>query len=172
MSDLRRVTSFAAALVFFVAGVTGCSGSSVNQPATSPTTATSAGVPDDGLDAMTDEQLVRKLLEATGAATLGKQVGDSMLDTFKKMPNLPPGFLEKFKENLNAEDLIELIVPIYRKHYEHKTLIAAIRFYQSDAGRAIVKTLPAITAESMEVGKLWGTSLAKKTLRQLGKPAD
>ncbi len=121
---------------------------------------------------MTDEQLVRKLLDATGAAALGKQVGDSMIDTFQKMPNLPPGFLEKFKQNMHTDELTELIVPIYLKHYDHKTLIAAIRFYQSDAGRTLVKALPAVTAESMEAGKAWGANLAKKTLRQLGMPAD
>ncbi len=121
---------------------------------------------------MTDEQLVRRLLEVTGAAQLGKQVGDSMIDAFQKIPNLPAGFLEKFKQNLRTDELIELIVPVYLKHYDHATLVAAIRFYNTDAGKKIVAELPAVTAESMEIGKKWGAKLAKKTLADLGQPTD
>ncbi|MEO7110745.1 MAG: DUF2059 domain-containing protein [Polyangiaceae bacterium] len=169
MPDLSPLGLVAAFLGFLTVG---CGGSAppLKEPATTSTSASPAQ--DDGLDAMTDEQLVRKLLEATGAAALGKQVGDSMIDTFRKMPNLPPGFLDRFKQNLHVDELTELIVPIYLKHYDHQTLIAAIRFYRSDAGRKIVEQLPVITAESMEAGKKWGANLAKKTLRDLGQPTD
>lgn len=151
--------------------VVGCGGSAppLKEPAT---TSTSSSTPDDGLEAMTDEQLVRKLLEVTGAAQLGKQVGDSMIDTFRKMPNLPPGFLDRFQKNMHTDELIELIVPIYLKHYDHPTLVAVIRFYQTDAGKKMIAELPAVTAESMEAGKKWGAKLAKKTLADLGQPTD
>jgi hypothetical protein len=155
----------------FVLPLIACGGSqpSLKEPAS---TSTSASTTNDGLDAMTDEQLVRKLLDVTGAAQLGKQVGDGMIDAFKKMPNLPPGFLDKFKQNMRTDELVELIVPVYLKHYDHATLVAAIRFYNTDAGKKIVAELPAVTAESMEVGKKWGAQLAKKTLADLGQPTD
>jgi hypothetical protein len=84
------------------------------------------------------------------------------------MPNLPVGFIDRFKQNMHVETLIELIVPIYLKHYDRPTLTAAIRFYQSEPGRNVVKATPLVTAESMEAGKAWGTELAKKTLKDLG----
>lgn len=169
MPDLTRLGLAAACFGFLAVG---CGGSAppLKEPATTSTSASAA--PDDGLDALTDEQLVRKLLEVTGAAALGKQVGDSMIDTFQKMPNLPPGFLDRFKQNMHVEELTELIVPIYVKHYDHQTLVAAIRFYRSDAGHKLVEQLPIVTAESMEAGKKWGANLAKKTLRDLGQPTD
>jgi hypothetical protein len=152
----------------------GCGASAPTQaplasPASAPATAAPAAPadPDDGLAKLTDEQLVHKLLEVTGASGLGKQVADGMMDSFRKMPNLPAGFIDRFKQNLHTEALVELIVPIYLKHYDRPTLSAAIRFYQSPPGQTMVKGLPAVTAESMEAGKAWGADLARKTLKDL-----
>jgi uncharacterized protein len=123
---------------------------------------------DDGLDKLTDDQLARKILEVTGAGNLGQQVGDSMLETFSKMPNLPPGFVDRLRQNMHVEQLMDLIVPIYLRHYDRATMIAAIRFYQSDHGKVIVSGLPSVTAESLEAGKTWGAAVARKTLAELG----
>jgi hypothetical protein len=138
-------------------------------PAGTPAAAASPAPADpaEGLAKLTDEQLVRKLLEVTGASGLGKQVADSMMDSFRKMPNLPPAFVDRFKQNLHTETLVDLIVPIYLKHYDRPTITAAIRFYQSAPGQTMVKGLPAVTAESMEAGKAWGADLARKTLKDL-----
>jgi hypothetical protein len=155
-------------LVAFLA--LGC-GTSAPQmaPVASPAIASTgpAASADDGLAQLTDEQLVRKLLEVTGASGLGKQVGDGMMDAFRKMPSLPPGFVDRFKQNLHAEVLVDLIVPIYLRHYDRTTIIAAIRFYRSEPGQRMVSALPEVTAESMAAGKAWGADLAKKTLKDL-----
>ena len=161
LSSAMLAASFAAA----------CGGSAPTQaPVTAPASAAPAAAaePDDGLAKLSDEQVVRKLLEVTGASGLGKQVADSMMDSFRKMPNLPPGFIDRFMQNLHTETLVDMIVPIYLKHYDRQTLIAAIRFYQSAPGQMMVKALPAVTHESMETGKAWGADLARKTLRDLG----
>lgn len=119
---------------------------------------------------MTDEALVRKLLETTSASSMGKQIADSMLDTFRKMPNLPSRFLDRFKQNLKPDSLIEIVVPIYLKHYDHDTIVAAIRFYRTPAGRNLLGQMPTVTAETMAAGKAWGEELAKKTLKDLESP--
>jgi uncharacterized protein len=148
--------------------MTGCGASAP------PPNAASAGAPcagaggNDGLDALTDDQLARKILVVTGAADLGKQVASSMMDSLSKMPNMPPGFLERFKQDMRVDELTELIVPIYLKHYDRATMIAAIRFYQSDQGKRMIQALPQVTAESTEAGKAWGMALAKKALGDMG----
>jgi hypothetical protein len=149
-----------------VANLAGCGAS----PAPAATTAAGpcGAAGNDGLDALTEEQLARKILEVTGASDLGKQIGDAMLDSLRKMPNLPPGFIDRLKQDMHVEELTELIIPIYLKHYDRPTMIAAIRFYQSDPGRTMVKALPAVTAESTEIGKTWGANLAKKALGEMG----
>jgi hypothetical protein len=138
-------------------------------PSSTPTQAAAApSGPDPALAQMTDEQVVRRVLDLTGASRLGKQVADGMLANLRKMPDLPPAFVDRFQSNIHADELVDLLVPIYLKHYDRQTLLATIAFYESDGGRALVKELPAVTAESMEVGRTWGTALAKKTLSDLG----
>lgn len=159
--------------------VVGCAAASPQPAAVSPGTISNAAPAapdhgdhgDDGLAKLSSEQLARKLLEVTGAAELGKQVADGMIESFRKMPSLPPGFVDRFKQNVQADSLVELIVPIYMKHLDRETIIAAIRFYASAPGQRIVKTLPAVTAESMEAGKAWGSELARKTLKDLSSGA-
>jgi hypothetical protein len=153
--------------------VVGCAAASPQTTAVSPGTISNAAPtsPDDGLEKLTSEQLTRKLLEVTGAANLGKQVADGMMESFRKMSSLPPGFIDRFKQNLKPEAFVELIVPIYMRHLDRETIIAAIRFYRSAPGQRIVSTLPAVTAESMEAGKTWGAELARKTLEDLASGA-
>jgi hypothetical protein len=144
-------------------------GSSPPPPAAAPAAPCPAATPkDDGLDKLTDEQVARKLLEVMGASQLGKQVADAMLENFRKMPQLPPGFIDRFKQNMHIEVLNDMVVGVYLKHLDRKAMTAAIRFYQSDEGRSIVAVLPVITEESMAKGREWGSALAKKTLKDLG----
>jgi len=161
-------------LAFCIVFVVGCAAASPQTAAVSPGGTISNAAPtspDDGLEKLSSEQLTRKLLEVTGAANLGKQVADGMMESFRKMSSLPPGFIDRFKQNLQPDSLVELIVPIYMKHLDRETIIAAIRFYQSAPVQRIVKTLPAVTAESMEAGKAWGAELARKTLKDLSSGA-
>jgi hypothetical protein len=142
----------------------GCGGSSAQSHGVAPL----AAAPDDGLSGLTDQQLARTLMEVTGAGNLGKQVADGMMVSFRKMPNIPPAFIDRFKDNIRVDEMVDMVVPVYLKHYDRETMLAAIRFYQSKHGQAMVKALPAVTAECMEIGRAWGAKLARKTFRDLG----
>lgn len=130
-------------------------------PATAP-----AAAPDD-LDGMDDRQLVRLLLAQVGAGDLGQQVLDASLAQFRQMPGISQEFIDRFLANARADDLMNLIEPLYLKYYDRATLLAAIRFYRTPAGRQIISTLPSITAESMALGRQWGRTLAETTLQQI-----
>jgi hypothetical protein len=135
--------------------------------ASAPVSATTAP-PGDDLTALTSEQLATKLLELTGAATLGKQVLDGMAQNMSKMRGLPPGFMERLQANARPEELGALLVPIYVRNFDRDTLVAAIGFYESSHGRTMVAHLPQATKESMEAGQQWGRALAQKTLADMG----
>ncbi len=157
------------ALMLSVCGGIGCATAPPQGP-TCPTApaalaATSRPRPDapaEDLASFTNEQLATRLLGLTGATQLGKQV------IVAKLPGLPPGFLDKFRENVHPEELTELLVPIYVKNFDRDTLMAAIRFYESKYGRTMVAAMPAATKASMEVGQSWGKKLAIKTLSDMG----
>lgn len=160
-----KVCWIAISLMIAVGG-TGCA--SAAPPAPCAPAATAAGSAPDDLDKLTDEQLARRLMELTGAANLGKQVGTAMAEQMKKLPGMPPGFMDRFLANLHPDDLTALLVPVYVKELDHETLLAVVRFYETKPGRMLAAKLPVLTQESMEVGKEWGRSLAKKTLEEMG----
>lgn len=124
----------------------------------------------DGLDKLSNEQLARKMLELTGSGKLGQQIMASMADSLQRLPGMPSGFMEKFQANAHPDDLVNLLVPIYVRNYDHETMIAAVRFYQSDSGRSLISHLPDVTRESAAAGKGWGRALAQKTLKDMGLP--
>lgn len=115
------------------------------------------------------EAKVRKFLQLTGADDLGKQMIDSMMAEFGRMPNIPPGFTDKFRELAMKDDLAGMMVPVYMKHLDEKDLDGAIAFYESEAGRNFVKAQPVILQESMAIGQRWGQELAQKTIEALEK---
>lgn len=110
----------------------------------------------------------RQLLELSGAGTLGVQMMAQMLPALKQMaPQAPEAFWQEFMAEARPESLVDLIVPIYVKHFEEAELDELIAFYASPIGRKTVERLPAITAESMSVGQAWGEEIAKRAIERL-----
>lgn len=115
----------------------------------------------------TKEQKVRQFLQLTGADALGKQMMDSMMGEFARMPGLPPGFTAKFRELAMKEDLVAMLIPVYMKNLEEKDLDGLITFYQSPAGKKFIAAQPVILQESMAIGQKWGTDLAQRAMKEV-----
>ena len=115
-------------------------------------------------------QKIRRLLELTGAASLGLQVIDSMMASFKEsMPEVPEEFWTGFRAKVKPEALIDLIVPVYEKHLAEADVDELIKFFSSPAGRRFVEKQPLILADTMKEGETWGQNLAKEVLEELKK---
>ncbi len=141
----------------------GCAATSV--PAKAPESVSTAQQPPaDQLDALSNEQLVDKLLVQTGSAQLGIQIFDAMVVQFRGMPNLPPTFLQHLKEMMNVDELTARVRPIYLKAYDRKTLLSVVRFYDTEEGKKVIVGLPHVMSEAMAVGQKWGKELAEKAL--------
>ena len=54
---------------------------------------------------------------------------------------------------------VDLIVPVYAKHFTNDELDALIAFYQTPVGRKTVSVMPQVTQEAMQIGQRWGQSL-------------
>jgi uncharacterized protein len=79
---------------------------------------------------------IKILLEMTGSAKLGVQVANQMITSFKTTyPDIPDKFWSDFMEELEAEDLNSIIIPIYEKYYNHKDIKKLIKFYKSPIGK-------------------------------------
>lgn len=117
-------------------------------------------LPAAAADDAAKEKLARELMALTGAADMGKQVMEGMMAQLAANPSIPQEFADKFLELAKPEQLLDLVVPLYVSAYDEKTLKAAVTFYKTPAGRALVAAMPQITQESMVLGQQWGMELA------------
>lgn len=111
---------------------------------------------------------IRRLLVLTGAGELGEQMMANMIAQFRTtMPSVPSAFWDEFQGEVDADEIVELVVPIYARHFTHEDVQALIAFYESPIGRKFVEAQPQILQESMAVGERWGQQLAQRVMERL-----
>lgn len=116
------------------------------------------------------EQDIRKLLELTVSAKIGIQVIDNLIGSFKtNLPDVPDAFWAEFRQDINEDDLLEMVIVIYDKHFTHEDIKGLIAFYETPLGRKITDKLPLISQESMQAGAKWGEEIAQKAITTLQK---
>ena len=114
------------------------------------------------------EKDIRKLLTLTNQAQLGAQVIRQVLDAFKgTLPNVPASFWPELAAELHPEELVEKVIPIYDKQLSAQEVKDIIKFYESPTGKKLIKVTPAITEESMVLGKAWGRDIGEKVMKKL-----
>lgn len=116
------------------------------------------------------EKDIRKLLQLSGGEQLGDQLKHQLLDTFKSsMPNVPPSVWMEIQQDLNANEVIEKVIPIWDKQFSAAEIKDLIQFYESPTGKKLVRVMPAITQETMVVGQEWGRAMSDKVVALLKK---
>ena len=136
-----------------------------DEPQSAPAGDTAVNPPEDSA---TKNKDIRTLLELSGSAKLGVQIAGQMIDQFRKsIPNVPPEFWDEFKKEIKPQELTDLVVPVYERHFSDADIRELIKFYQSPIGQKLVATLPQITQESMVAGREWGQNLARKVQQRL-----
>lgn len=117
------------------------------------------------------EALARELMALTGAANLGEQTMQAMMAEFAKL-GVPSAFSERFMAKANADQLVELVVPIYVETYDEKTLKAALKFYRSREGATLITKMPEINQRAMAAGQAWGAALAQEVMEEMQAEAE
>lgn len=111
---------------------------------------------------------IRRLLDITGSAALGKQALDQMIVGLKPMaPQLPESFWTELSSEIDANQLVELTVPIYAKHLTHEDVLGLIAFYESPVGKKMTAVQPAINAEAMAAGQAWGQEVGARVMAKI-----
>ena len=93
--------------------------------------------------------LVVELLQLVNAKQQSKEVLDSMI----KM--MPSDVRDTFKKALNADEMMELVIPVYEKYLTIDDLKSVIKFYKSPAGKKLLEAQPKIMKDSMIVMKVY-----------------
>jgi len=76
-------------------------------------------------------------------------------------------YKQKAVARMNADDLINLIVPIYDKHFSQDDIKNLIDFYQSPLGKRLLEVTPEITREMMAAGMKWGQGIADAVAKEI-----
>lgn len=111
---------------------------------------------------------IRKLIELTGAANVSTDVLRQVIEPLRSgFPQVPDEFWDSFMKEVRADDLIDLIVPIYDRYYTRDDIRDLTRFYQSPVGQKTIKILPKLSAEAINAGQEWGKGVADRAMRKL-----
>ena len=107
------------------------------------------------------------LMGLSGAGELGVQMMEQMLPALKKLaPDAKQQFWDDFMREVDANELSEMIAPVYQKYLSEEEVIAIIAFYNSPAGRKLVQVQPDIMQDSMLAGQQWGRQLAERVINK------
>ena len=115
---------------------------------------------------------IRRLLELTGSSKLGQQIFDQMFPLIrrsaKQVPEAVWADIEKeFSADISSGKLIDLVIPIYNRHFTDEDIAALIKFYESPIGQKTARVMPQIAADSMQVGMQWGLDVMQRIQQRL-----
>ncbi len=110
----------------------------------------------------------RRLLEVSGTGKLASQVATQIVDQQRRaLPQVPADFWTEFEGEVDAAQLIEMMAPVYDRHFTHDEIRALIAFYQSPAGQKLVQVQPLLARDSMLAGQQWGFRLGQRLTQRL-----
>jgi hypothetical protein len=123
---------------------------------------------------------IRRLLALTNAQQTVAQVFDSQLPAIKEnmLKNMSTDdpdsqavvdkFVKKMQDRVNSGELVELIVPVYAKHFSHEDIKRMIAFFDSPTGKRYIQESPAYLQEVQAVtAQHWQNVVVPEILQEM-----
>ena len=114
-----------------------------------------------------------KMIKLSGGEHSFNIVLEEIVSNAKEFrPDIPE---ETWKEieielkQLDKKELYDILIPIYEKHFTIEEIKEVNLFLDTAAGKKFASKLPVLTTESMQAGKIWGITIAKKISDRLKK---
>ena len=116
---------------------------------------------------------IEKLMQITGPPAVTKQISNFFIRQMSRSikaarPDLPAKTYRILGEEINSViekqmtakgGFLDMVIPIYAKHFNHKDIKGLLKFYQTDLGKKTIKIWPLILQESMTLAQDWSKSL-------------
>lgn len=111
----------------------------------------------------TFKQDVVKYLELSGQKKTFEMITKDIVT------NVPAAKQEAFKKDLDASisDLMNKMADVYMTEISHEDIKAAIKFYESPAGKKISSKSEALYTKAQAVGQEWGMGLQEKVMKYM-----
>lgn len=125
----------------------------------------------------TKSEKVARLLELNGSRQNFEMAINTMLtqQATYLSDQLPENFFEEFQKEIMQDgyrEIMEMIVPVYEKHFTEAELDGMIAFYQTEVGQALVTKTPLVMRESMQIGAAWGEKVGAQIAERLQKASE
>jgi hypothetical protein len=112
---------------------------------------------------------VEELVRLTGSTSMGEQLANEVFRSAvasmrQSNPDLPPRVAVIAQEvasetfgSLFADEkrLVDLYVPIYKRHFSQEELDEIIRFYRTPVGEKTIRVMPMVVQEFMQATQPW-----------------
>lgn len=110
-------------------------------------------------------------MEVTGAENVYNTVIAEMIEMYRNQLGLElDDFLVKYRDRMMEDsflELVDMLLPVYKRHFTEGDLDAIIAFYQTDAGKKLAQETPLLTKEAMEIGQLWSMKIGREVLEEM-----
>ena len=121
---------------------------------------------------------IRRLQELRGDKALIAQAMDQMSKDIKPLMTkaLPAGqyreklvdlFFVKFQSIDGAQEILNMAVPLYDKHFSAEEVKSLLQFYQSPVGQKLAAETPALAGELSALAQKWGEDQGRKCMLQV-----
>ena len=117
----------------------------------------------------TKEENIRKFLKLIGAKdTVTRSMEEQINEMKTKNVNrIPPKFWDELLKEYDYDKFVELLVPIYDKHFSNDDLEGLIAFYETPLGRKLASKLPQILDESMAAAQKYGEQINNQVIKRM-----
>ncbi len=110
---------------------------------------------------------VKRLMEITGAKDMSMLFMKQLSSYFKKMdPSVPNEFWDDVLKEVDSDEIVTKIIPVYKKYFSNEDILRAIEFYESDSGKKFVSNQGKVFNESRIIGEKWGEEIGLKVLKK------
>jgi hypothetical protein len=107
-------------------------------------------------DESAKRSLALEVMTLTGATSGGDQLGEGMMAILRPAyPAVPEEIWAKLEATISLQEIIDLSVPIYMRHFNEEELAELIAFYKSSIGRKMIERMPMVMQEGTRVGAEW-----------------
>jgi hypothetical protein len=118
---------------------------------------------------------IRKLFEVMGTKDAMRQVIANMSATVKPLleSSLPAGeyrtqlidlFFQRLQVKLRVDDLLEIAIPIYDKHFSLEDIEGLTKFYETPLGKKATSVLPQVLLEAQAAAKKLGEQMGRESM--------
>jgi len=118
----------------------------------------------------TQETLTRELLALTDINKMANNLIDHVVGVHKQHGIESADFYAEFRKEMNTDELLDQLVPIYAKYFSSEELSGLIAFYKTPLGKKYLDLAPTLSKEAIPIGAKWSEKISNKMLEKLELP--